>query len=1200
MNTSTHHDTVSRFLVETGRLTAAWMQSRLPALGDTWWDTSVIEALSTMQQAHLPPQSDGNLERLDLAALLRVLNHNWYPLSGRHRELSHEARNFAMEMRTIRNRWAHASAAGIDVDQTLRDLDTIQRFNAVFSGGADLQDAIQREKTRIMSEAVGIGATTGSSAAAGAALPSPKTSTAIPAESENPPDTLRPGVLVRLVSDDGKIGPVMSVSGSGPQARFQVFLDNRAQSFYRSQIEPHVEVVADPRVTVDEARAMLTATVIRHPSVMTLYSLHAARIDFVPYQFRPALKFIRADRPRLLIADGVGVGKTIEAGLILRELQARQPIETVLIICPKPLVTERKWQAEMRRFDESFTQLDGPTLRMCLDEFELDGCWPDQHRRTILPFSLLDEQILKGQETRRGRRQPGLLDLETPPKFDLIIVDEAHHVRNPGTWSHRVVRFLCDHAGAVVFLTATPVQMGSSDLFVLLQMLRPDLIIDEPTFRHLTEPNPAINEAITQTRAGGADWARAAAVALERAAATPWGQGVLCKNASFKRIVELLRAGNIDRAGRVELIRELEDIHTLSGMINRTRRRDIDRFCVRKPETVDIPLTAPQQQLHDAVLDFTERALRATHGATNVAFMMTTLKRQVASCIFGLGPRLADILARRVDALGDLDVEAPDDLADCALHNDFVREAQVIMSTASALPHDDPKFDALLKHIQRKQELPNNKAMVFSCFRHTLTYLNRRLLAEGLRVGLIHGGIGDDERLSLRDRFSRDRSDPAALDVMLFSEVGSEGLDYQFCDAIFNYDLPWNPMRIEQRIGRIDRRGQQSEAVAIVNFVTTGTIDAAIYHRCLVRIGVFEQSIGECEAILGDLRTEIHDIANNLKLSETDRERLLEQMADNEVRRLQEQRRLEDREHELFGVKIPQVAADREIQAAENLWLTGPALRRLICRYLSARTGTTVALRGTEAVETLRLNKESRHRLLDDLRKLPINRSSSLRAWRTYLEGDEPNCLVTFDGTTGSSRPDAHLLTPLHPLVLQAAHHTAIDDPVEITVGSAELPADWSAVAFAIYAWEMKGLKSEIELVAVCEREDLESDLLELLATAEQSPTHEALTEPARQNLDSRHFARWERARQDHVARTREIGEIRRESLKKSVDAQRQQIADLLANTRDARITRMRQSQLARIETDLETRLEEIDKAEKTADVIARLVIAGVMESTKI
>ena len=150
------------------------------------------------------------------------------------------------------------------------------------------------------------------------------------------------------------------------------------------------------------------------------------------------VRLIQADRPRLLIADEVGVGKTIEAGLILKELQARRELRTVLVICPKPLVAERKWLEEMKRFDERFDHLDGPTLRYCIEETHLDGVWPQKYARAILP----DEALLMG-DTERRRPRRGLLGLDPPPTFDLVIIDEAHHIRNTETWAYRAVRWFC-------------------------------------------------------------------------------------------------------------------------------------------------------------------------------------------------------------------------------------------------------------------------------------------------------------------------------------------------------------------------------------------------------------------------------------------------------------------------------------------------------------------------------------------------------------------------------------------------------------------------------------------------------------------------------------------------------------------------------------------------------------------------------------
>ena len=148
---------------------------------------------------------------------------------------------------------------------------------------------------------------------------------------------------------------------------------------------------------------------------------------------------------------------------------------------------------------------------------------------------------------------------------------------------------------------------------------------------------------------------------------------------------------------------------------------------------------------------------------------------------------------------------------------------------------------------------------------------------------MIHGGTPDEERMELRNRFEKPRGDGGSLDLLLFSEIGCEGLDYQFCDCIVNYDLPWNPMRIEQRIGRIDRNGQKSESVAIINLITPGTVDADIYERCLVRIGVFNSALGGGEEILGEITREIKSIAENFSLSEEETRSKLQQLADNKI-----------------------------------------------------------------------------------------------------------------------------------------------------------------------------------------------------------------------------------------------------------------------------------------------------------------------------
>ena len=121
------------------------------------------------------------------------------------------------------------------------------------------------------------------------------------------------------------------------------------------------------------------------------------------------------------------------------ELRARMDINSVLVICPKALVAERKWYAEMKRFDEHFTALDGPLLRHCLKETDLEGEWPEQYAKAILPFSLFDSDLVLGQGGRAKKKDLGLLNLNPPPQFDLVIVDEAHHIRNSETFLHQGV-----------------------------------------------------------------------------------------------------------------------------------------------------------------------------------------------------------------------------------------------------------------------------------------------------------------------------------------------------------------------------------------------------------------------------------------------------------------------------------------------------------------------------------------------------------------------------------------------------------------------------------------------------------------------------------------------------------------------------------------------------------------------------------------
>ena len=1006
------------------------------------------------------------------------------------------------------------------------------------------------------------------------------------------------GQIVVLKSDSSVKGAVVEVLPGGNEDRVRVFSDGNIHTYYASQLKAEEQLEEDfLSLSCDQFHAYLAALQIRHPSLSKLYSLNAARVDFIPYQFRPVLRFIRSDRPRLLIADGVGVGKTIEAGLILRELQARRDINSVLIICPRPLVTESKWQNEMKRFDERFTHLNGPTLRYCINEMDLEGVWPEQHQRTILPYSLFDEVLLHGLKRRgRGKSRKGLLDLDPPPRFDLVIVDEAHHIRNQSTYSHQAVRFFSDHAEAAIFLTATPIQLGSHDLFVLLNTLRPDLILDHESFEHMAEPNPFINQAVDYVRTQEQDWTPRTIEVLAQATETAWGRAILRDNPEFKRVQERLAEGRIAADERVQLITDIESLHTFSGIINRTRRRDIGTFTIRKSETVNVPFTASQQQLHNDLLQVQAEIFRRLHGDLNVKFMMTTIRRQAASCLYGLAPFLENILSRHLD---ELEWDEADDMGSVPSDNtigSIQPQIQAILEKAQSLDPYDPKLEALRKVIREKQSLSNNKIMLFSSFRHTLRYLYKHLKADGVRVGMIHGGTPDEERIALRSHFEKPREGRDTLDVLLFSEIGCEGLDYQFCDCIVNYDLPWNPMRVEQRIGRIDRNGQQSETVAIVNLITPGTVDADIYERCLVRIGVFNSALGSSEEILGEITREIKNIAENYSLTEEDQRAKLQQLADNKIRLIQEQDKLEQKQMELFGIRLPDDQMEKEIKGASSFWLEPDSLQRLAALYLQRKCGEAHAfILGERPLKTLRLSQDARNILLRDFRQLPRQNTTAYRDWENWLKGGAPHLSITFDQDCATQHPEAAFVMPLHPLVKQAAKSLDMKERVVVSLKTQtnEVPA--GRYEFAIYQWRFQGIREDLMLKPIASSEVVTPHLSYLLEKAVDADKKERRNATVWDELDGHHYKLWSEERTDHQQRNQELAKYRKESLSTSHQARMALLREQLEQANDEKIQRMRQSQIKRAAADYNRRIQDLDNAMEKADIITEPVAYGIL-----
>jgi len=668
----------------------------------------------------------------------------------------------------------------------------------------------------------------------------------------------------------------------------------------------------------------------------------------------------------------------------------------------------------------------------------------------------------------------------------------------------------------------------------------------------------------------------------------------------FLDICNRLQREILEAADRVVLTRSIEELYTFSPLINRTRRRDIGEFTSRKPETLTVEFTNEQKQLHDGLLDVIERILARCHGRQNVKFMMTTIRRQAASCLYGLAPMLSDLLRGKLDSLELQEASDSDDEADLSFVDQVRSDIEALLNQSNQLTPQDPKVEAFVQVLRDKSKRPNNKALVFSTFRHTLRYLDDHARRAGLRVGLIHGDIADEERTSLRHRFSLPQQDPDAIDVLLSSEVGSEGLDFQFCDLLVNYDLPWNPMRIEQRIGRIDRYGQKSETVVIVNFVTPGTVDADIYERCLSRIGVFQHAVGGSEEILGAITRELHDIADSFTLSAEERARRLQQLADNGIRQIREEQELESKQSELFGLNVPKQAWREEIEAAESFWLSSAAIQASVRVYLTSRVASdTEHLLGDKPLKTLRLGQEARAQLLDDFKRLPKSNDPASREWEKWLKGSVPTLSVTFDQAAAAENPKAVHLSVVHSFVRQAARYLEVTEPTYVTMSTRAESIPAGSHFFALYQWVKHGTKPDEMLVAVADDPQVEDALFGLIQTAVDGGPAPLPSPEECDALDTRHHRKWSEASAIHIAANRRLVEHRIQSLGVSHRTRRATIEDQITRATDEKIRLMKQSELARAGADFDRRMADLNQASNTGDIRATPIVFGTITIIK-
>ena len=627
---------------------------------------------------------------------------------------------------------------------------------------------------------------------------------------------------------------------------------------------------------------------LEKPLSDNLYTFYASRTEFLVHQFKPVLKFLNSPKQRLLLADEVGLGKTIEAGIIITEASARLgELPRVLIVCPSMLT--QKWEGEMqRRFSLDFNILKRGDFMKFLERYAEYG----------------EAEKIKGvislQTLRSNKMIEDLRDIA--PRFDIVIVDEAHYMRNPETLSNELGEVLSELSDAMLFLTATPLQLGTPDLFNLLSLLVPEEFSDFALFYNLIEPNEYINNTLRILYNPSI-----ALRQLKEVENTSQKERFL-KNSFYHEAIALLSNNSeLTRDQAIRLQKLLIELNCLSYVFTRTRKRDVEtEFPVREARVIRVELTPTEMDFYNALTDFVAERFTARYGSSQgISFAVIMPQRQVASCIQAMKERIDDIVKKRVikapsEDNGDIIDSSADIDSPWKLEDREVSVFQTLKRYASRIGTTDTKFDKFLEALRKlKREDPESKIMVFAFFKKTLEYLRRRLEATEYRgkVAVIHGDIPTEDRQNIIKKFRQ----ASEIKILLSSEVGGEGLDFEFCNVIFNYDLPWNPMRVEQRIGRLDRYGQRHEKILIYNFSMVGTIDDEILNRLYSRINVFEKYIGDLDAILGDQITILTRDIFNTRLTREQKIQKIEKVAENIARKQKELEEFEKESQKFIG-----------------------------------------------------------------------------------------------------------------------------------------------------------------------------------------------------------------------------------------------------------------------------------------------------------
>lgn len=1003
------------------------------------------------------------------------------------------------------------------------------------------------------------------------------------------------GARVRIVG--GAEGVVMELIDQLAPPSYRIFISAFATPLVSEpDLEP-IEVVDSDLGALLRRGVFASAAAFRYALTQrklgdqltdTLFSYNAARIQIQAHQFKPLLKLLESPYRRLLIADEVGLGKTIEAGIILNEFELRERMERILVICPHALIY--KWRDELdAKFGLRFQNWSASQVREWLDDAQKNG-------------QAAPARAIVSLETMRSGDISERLGI-APVSIDMLVVDEAHHLRNDETQSYALGEALTAASDLVLFLSATPLNLRSRDLFNLAHLLLPDVYTNQETFDAQLVPNQALNQAIRLLRAGSTNGeVRTAALQVHASQIT----GAFARSERFHSMLDrLAHSEELSREERVRFQRLCMDLNTLDGVMTRTRKADVAPFAVREPHSVSLRFSATERAFYESVTAFCMERYASSGGT---GFGAITYQRQVCSSIPAMRDLLGAIAWDDAAAEGEDENSWDDESGRRPLTSAEQSLLDDAMTAAHAVGDTDSKyrcFEELIARLVEEQGV--RRVMVFSFFRRTIHYLHRRL-AGRYRVGVIMGGMPLEDRAEVTDSFKR-----GDVQILLASEVGGEGLDFQFCNVLINYDLPWNPMRVEQRIGRLDRYGQQHDKILIYNLLVEDTVEARIFGRLFERIELFRAAIGDLESILGDTVSALTKAAMDLRLSPAQQAARTEQLAQQLLHRKEHEEQLVQGKDALLSNeqylldRFSALQRGRAYLTPEELAnFCGEALERHFPGCRLTRSGTRWWLR-----PNVKFAEYVRREVYEAGADGQLHRTSlvvrPLARLRGSAEADQA-IPVTFEADEGFNERQLELLSPQHPYVQALVRCSQQEGMSRLSVARLQAPATGELsrgeYALVLYKLQSTGLRPlrRLEAVAVPlatgtpKRMAPEwlGQFLEAMSESGQrdAPSNAGALDRALASAEQLLVDVKEREREEIESRQNDLVQLRLDSLQFAFERKRERLHHAIATVANQAIKRLRRGELANATARHEAQMVSLREQNRVAVTYDRVAAA--------